>query len=111
MSLFPSLKLLFLTSPFEPLSIAPSSKEPELEIEYVEAVPVEMEVVVEAPAPVARQINFHYRRGVLIEANALTLAEELKSEGYTPTHHYKRTTDLTCSLSEFTYEQEARSVG
>lgn len=115
MSLFPSPETIISNfSPSETTElIAPSSEEPELEIEYVEAVPVvEMEVVVEAPAPVARQINFLIIGGAFsIEANALTLAEELKSEGYTPTHHYQAYNGLhLVALGEFTYEQEARSA-
>lgn len=115
MSLFPSPEAIISNfSPSETTElIAPSAEEPELEIDYVEAVPVvEPEVVVEAPAPVAPKINFLIIGGAFsIEANALTLAEELKSEGYIPTHHYQAHNGLhLVALGEFTHEKEARNA-
>ena len=114
MGLFPSPEVIISNfSPSESTElITVTEEEPAIEIEYVEALaeqPVEqpIEVVVEQP-----QINFLIIGGAFsIEANAHTLAEELQSEGYAPTHHFQNHNGLhLVALGEFTGEQDARSA-
>lgn len=112
MGLFPSPEVIISNfSPSEDSELVTvSEEEPAIEIEYVEAPaeqPIEqpVEVVVEQP-----QINFLIIGGAFsIEANAQTLAEELKSEGYNPTHHFQSHNGLhLVALGAFTDEQDAR---
>lgn len=115
MSIFPTPDATAIISSFSPSEgtelIAPTTEDLALEIDYVEALP---EITPE-PTPVIdeevkRKINFLIIGGAFsIEENAYTLAEELKSEGYTPTHHYQAYNKLhLVALGEFTEEKEAR---
>jgi hypothetical protein len=93
----------------------------ELSIEYVEApevvetsTEVPDEVSVEAPAitpEVTRnKVNFLIVGGAFsIEANAHTLADQLRSEGYSPTFHFQRHNRLhLVAIGEFEDESKAR---
>ena len=60
----------------------------------------------------ATQINFLIIGGAFsIEENALNLAETLKREGFTPTHHYQNHNNLNLvALGEFESESSAREA-
>tara|TARA_B100000427_G_scaffold310730_1_gene300765 strand:+ start:1801 stop:2796 length:996 start_codon:yes stop_codon:yes gene_type:complete len=111
LSLFPSPEVIRSSfSPSENNSeiVFVETEEEELNIEYVTIThdtEEEKEVVVKN-----KVVNFLIVGGAFaIEENAHTLADELKSEGYSPTFHYQKHNKLhLVAIGEFEKEDEAR---
>ena len=109
LSLFPSPKEIISSfSPSESstlidLEALTTEETNELNIDYVEATVVEE--ITSTP-----QINFLIVGGAFaIEENAHTLADELRTEGYSPTFHYQKHNNLhLVVLGEFAEERAAR---
>ncbi len=120
LSVFPSLNTEVIVSTFTPskgsglFNASLEDTFEEIEIQYApEEIEVELEeVVVEFAEVRETQINFLIVGGAFsIAENALKLAETLKQEGFTPTHHFQSHNNLNLvALGEFETEWSARKA-
>ena len=117
LSVFPTFNTEAIVSTFMPSegsSLFNTSDEEIVEEINIEYAPEEVELLLsendEEKEILAIQINFLIIGGAFsIEENAMNLAEILKLEGFSPTHHYQNHNNLNLvALGEFETEDSAR---
>ncbi|MBM71750.1 MAG: hypothetical protein CL847_03095 [Crocinitomicaceae bacterium] len=113
LSLFPAPEVIISTfTPSEPTDLASFDEtvDDEIKIEFVDPTPEPEDPVVVAKNK--RKVNFLIIGGAFaIEENAHNLADELRTEGYTPTLHYQSHNKLhLVAIGEFEKEDAARKA-